>query len=834
MVRTTIDFGVDLGTTNSSIALLRGTEVDVIKNNDGHEYTPSAVWLHKNDRLYVGQRAKDRVEDDPKNAFCEFKLQMGKLTEYVFARNGRRMKPEDLSAEVLKILKADVMQRTGEAIRGAVITVPAAFDLPQCNATRKAAELAGFAFSPLLQEPVAAALAYGFQSESDNVFWLVYDLGGGTFDAAIIQVRDGVIQVVNHDGDNQLGGKLIDWEIVGQLLIPSLTANYRLSDFRRGNTKWIAAIAKLKQHAEKAKIQLSRDETAEIIIDYLCEDDLGKPVRFDYELKKKDLERLMEPLILRSINICKKVLQEKRLGVGNIERLLLVGGPTMAPCVRDLIADRNKGLGIPLEFGMDPLTVVAKGAAIFAGTQRIEGISPHPVMSGQFAVELEYKPVGADTEPLVGGRVTGVTGESLAGFTIEFVNAEVRPQWRSGRLGLAPDGTFMTNLWAEKGRQNIFQIELHDAIGTKRVLVPDRLHYTIGMTITDPPLIHSVGVALANNEMEWFIEKGAPLPTRRRVDLKTATNLQHGQAGQILRIPLMEGKNSRADRNQLIGSISIQSDVVKRDMPVGSDIEVTIEMDESRMVRAKAYVPILDDEFEEVINYNSYRSQAKDRTELQKDFDQQKKRLDEARGKAEKVNELKAKAVLHRIDTERMLHDVEVALSASDADGDAADKCEKRLLDLKSAIDEIEDALEWPALAADAENEIEIERKIINNPDFRPTTEEKTAFATLEREMRNTLAMRDVDLLRRKVQEMDRIGLIIMLRQPGWWVGQLENLIKKKAVMRDEGQADIAIAQGQRAINNNDVESLKTAVRQLWSLLPANDADRAKFSDVTR
>ena len=189
MTRETIDFGIDLGTTNSSIALLKGTEVEVIKNNEGQEYTPSCVWIDKSGRVIVGRAAKERVESDLENTSSEFKLRMGTETEYLFKRSGRRMKPEELSAEVLKSLKADVQQRVGENLEAAVITVPAAFELPQCEATNKAAKLVGFSMNPLLLEPVAAAMAYAFQTTSNKAFWLAYDFGGGTFDAAVIQVR---------------------------------------------------------------------------------------------------------------------------------------------------------------------------------------------------------------------------------------------------------------------------------------------------------------------------------------------------------------------------------------------------------------------------------------------------------------------------------------------------------------------------------------------------------------------------------------------------------------------------------------------------------------------
>jgi molecular chaperone DnaK len=222
MARATIDFGIDLGTTNSAIAVLNGTEVRVFKNNEGAEFTPSVVWIDRNNRLHIGQRAKNQAFKDPQNTASEFKLQMGKTDPILFKRSGRKMTPDELSAEVLKSLKVDGSQ-PNDPVEVAAITVPADFDLPQNAATTKAARLAGLLQSPLIQEPVAAALSYGFQSLKDNVFWMSYDIGGGTFDAAIIQVRDGQIQVVNHGGDRHLGGKLIDWEIVEQILVPALT-----------------------------------------------------------------------------------------------------------------------------------------------------------------------------------------------------------------------------------------------------------------------------------------------------------------------------------------------------------------------------------------------------------------------------------------------------------------------------------------------------------------------------------------------------------------------------------------------------------------------------------
>lgn len=825
MTRTTIDFGIDLGTTNSSIAVLQGIETDVIKNNEGFEYTPSAVWVDQKGRLIVGRRAKERLENDQENAFCEFKLQMGKDKEYTFTRSGRRMKPEDLSAEVLKALKADVAQRRGEEVQAAVITVPAAFTLPQCEATKKAAQKAGFVSSPLLQEPVAAALAYGFQDESEKAFWLVYDFGGGTFDAAVIQVRDGAPKVVNHDGDNNLGGKLIDWEIVEQLLIPAVAKEHPLTDFRRGNLKWSAAMAKLKLKAEEAKIRLSRDESAEIIIDFLCTDDRGDQVSFEYELQRRDVERLAEPFILSSVNICKKVLAKKRLGIESIDKVLLVGGPTLTPYLRERLADRKDGLGIPLEFSHDPLTVVARGAAIFAGTQRNDGIVLPPPAVGQYAIELDYKPMGADTEPLVGGKVMAAEGENLSGFSVQFVNAGARPPWRSGRVGLAPDGMFMTNLWAEKGRTNTFAIELFDATGTRRETVPATFPYTVGCIFEEIPLTHSVGVELIGNKMDWYFEKGTSLPVRKRCICKTTIT----KDGMII-IPVLEGGNPRADRNVEIGRLEINAHRARRDVPTNSEIEITIEIDQSRLVRVKAYLPILDEEYENVLKLEG---KAPDPEKLAQDAALEKKRLENARKRAQDTGDRAAQQALQRIDSEQMEHQVESSLNAAQADGDAADKAQSRLLDLKTAIDQVEDALEWPALVAQAKNEVEVERKIINDPYYEATAEERSAFARLERELDRCITENDADCLRQKMAEMDGLGFAIVLRKPAWWVARLEEFEKKRGTMSDPALAERYLEQGRRAINNNEFEGLKAAVRQLYSLLPIEDPTRGTFDKTT-
>lgn len=822
MSRSTIDFGIDLGTTNSAIAVLQGKDVQVFKNNESQEYTPSAVWIDRNYQLFVGRAARERLESDPGNAFSEFKLQMGKHTEYRFTLSGRKMKPEELSAEVLKSLKGSVMQRTQEDIKAAVITVPAAFELHQNEATRRAAELAGLTLSPLLQEPVAAALAYGFQSQSDRAFWLVYDLGGGTFDAAVMQVRDGEIKVVNHGGDNHLGGKLIDWAIVENLFLPALNQQYRLADFRRGNPAWISAIAKLKAEAEQAKIGLSDHQSLWINIPFLGLDENKQPISFEYELKRSDVERLAEPFILRSINICKKVLAEKNLTTSNVEKVLLVGGPTLTPYLRERLVDRSSGLGIPIDFSIDPLTVVARGAAIFAGTQRLaqeEKELESQRQKGFYTISFPgWTFQGTDSETTVGGIIKGATEQSFQGYTVEFVNANLRPPWRSGQVPVEMGGSFLTTLWVKRGEVNSYTIELRDPSGRlcQCVTDPGELSYTVGMVISSIPLTHSIGVALANNEVEWFLEKGRALPARSQRTLRTAFEVHQGQAGDVIRIPVVEGESRRADRNRVIGKLEVSAHQVRRTVPVGTEVGITIDIDASRLVRTKANIPLLDEEFEEVLHLGG-DDVVQDRARLQRELAEQKQRLQKLQYQAGLPEASGAADPLARIENEHIVSDAENALDAAQTDPEALDVGDKRLRDLKVALDQAEAALEWPNLVKEAESLLDWGRGQVEKYG---SLDDRRSFQHGEEEIRRAIQTHNPDLLDARIETLSGFVRRMLDKNDVLPLIRFEYLCTRKSEMRNPAQAQRLMEEGLRAVQSRNISSLRSINQQLEVLLP--------------
>ena len=814
MERGTIDFGIDLGTTNSAVAVLRGIGTEIIKNNQDADITPSVVGIDKRGATRVGGEGRDLLWTDPDNAFAEFKRQMGADYEYVFRRSGTRRRPEVLSAEVLKELRGNVRQRLGEDIDAAVITVPAAFELHQCDATRKAAELAGFVESPLLQEPVAAALAYGFQVESEKAYWLVYDFGGGTFDAAVIKAEEGTVRVVNHGGDNFLGGSDIDWALITDLIAPRLVKSFGLEDFVRGNARWRTAFALLKRSVERAKIRLSREDKV-WLDECQFQGEGGDLVEPDYELTRQDVVATAERFVRRSVDICRRVLEEKRLAPNAIEKMILVGGPTLAPYFREQLTTL---LGIPLEVGVDPLTVVARGAAVFAGTQR-RATRRSATEKGVFRIDLKHKPVGLDSAPLVGGRIVPPAGVPLSGFTIELVAED--GAWRSGKLPISGDGVFTGTLRAERGRRNTYAISLFDSTGQQQRVSPDSFTYTVGAVVDEQPLINSIGVALANNEFDRILERGRGLPAKATGTYQSVIALKKGQKGAILQVPVCEGEARKADHNRRVGVLSIVGENISRDLPEGSEIEVTLEMDASRIPKVRAYVPLLDADFEASLDLEvNARNPAVIRDELAAE----RARLHETVGKAFAVGDSVGAKRLQSLEGGELIAELD-ALAKNAELVDAAQKCEHRLLELRCAIDEVADKLEWPGLVSEAR---ELSERLVDEASRTPQPQLKKQAEIITRELAKIIDTANIDDLRVKFRQAQSLYWTLLSVQPAFWVYQFQQSEKEVALATDQVRATRLCAQGRAFLSQNNADGLKNVVLELWKLMPPDAVEEQK------
>lgn len=811
MDRATIDFGIDLGTTNSAIALLKGVVSDVVKNNLDGDITPSAVHIGKQGQVQVGSRAKSRMEiaGSTDDVYVEFKRRMGGDFDYVFKTSGVHKSPEELSAEVLKSLKGDVQQRLGEDVQSAVITIPAAFEQRQCVATKKAGELAGFRQCPLLQEPVAASLAYGFQRDvAAKAFWLIFDFGGGTFDAAIMKAEDGDIHVVNHGGDNYLGGADIDMAIVERIILPELQKSYNLPDFKRGNPRWRAEFARIKRAAEEAKILLSRSETA-FLENCQFSDVDGTLVEVDLKLTQNQVCSIAEPLIDRAVDICKRVMKEKNLGAASIERAILVGGPTLAPYFRQILTDR---LGIPIDFSVDPLTVVARGAAVFAGTQRIDKATRAKAEVGQFNVSLSYNPVGADEDPSVAGEITSPSNVSTEGFTIEFVNRTTL--WRSGKLPINSEGKFRTRLLAEPGEQNIFDIELVNGSGGRQKCVPSQLGYTLGMTVKAQIVCNDIAIALSDNRRTVLIKKGEPYPFKKTDrSFTTSVPLRKGSA-DTLRIPIVEGGREMADCNIRLGDLVLTGGSVKRDVPIGSEIEVMLRADEPGNIHVTAYIPVLDEEFDVKIEYLKTTPTTAD---LQSSLSKEVQRLGVVQQKI-CGNTDGFDSINKKIEASRKLA---VERIAAAGDPDAARQAEHAILEMRCAIDELEGFAELPALVKETQETLaEMDQML----DDLGVADQRKRGRDLRSEAENAIAQNQLTSLRKANEKVTALIHEILFAQPAFWIGFFKDLFAQKAQMNDSAEADRLFNQGYQFIQKNNMDGVRKTVVQLLQLLPKDIA----------
>ena len=346
--------GIDLGTTNSCVAVMEGGEPVVIANSEGARTTPSVVGFTKTGDRLVGQVAKRQAITNPDRTISSIKRQMG--TDHKVTLNGKEYTPQQVSAMILQKLKADAEAYLGETVTEAVITVPAYFNDSQRQATKDAGTIAGLNVRRIINEPTAAALAYGVDKEDDQKV-MVYDLGGGTFDVSIIEMGDGVTEVLATNGDTHLGGDDFDQRIIDWMADAFQTENG--IDLRKDKM----AAQRLKEAAEKAKIELSSAMSSQINLPFITADATG-PKHLDMTLTRAKFNELTADLVDRTMTPVRKALQDAGLRASDLKKVLMVGGSTRIPAVYDAV---KKELNCEPFKGINPDECVAVGAAIQGG-----------------------------------------------------------------------------------------------------------------------------------------------------------------------------------------------------------------------------------------------------------------------------------------------------------------------------------------------------------------------------------------------------------------------------------------------------------------------------------
>ncbi len=594
-----INFGIDLGTTNSAIAKFANGKVQLFQNpTDPGTYTLPSVIAFQEDRIVAGKKAREWLERDPQSVVGRFKRKMGTSEKYDIKSIGATKTPVELSAIILKELRTFLPP--GEYPEAGVITIPASFDTIQSNATKEAASQAGFRQVLLLQEPIAASLAYANTKKEAGMpdgQWLVYDLGGGTFDVAMIRVKEGEMKVMDHEGDNFLGGTDFDNLIVEKLLIPAITERYKFSDLEQemksARGKYNAKYFVLLQQAEEAKILLSSKSNAVITVDGLT-DENNAPVDFEYTITRTAFNELIAPHIDDTIHMVEQIITRNKLTAKDLQFVLMVGGSTFIPYVRQRV---EEVLGVPVNCEVDPITAVAAGAAYYAsGKANVIGESTLAANS-PVAIKVTYPKVSREKEELFLAKVTGETTNLTYRITREDGGFDTGIKTLSERISeYLP---LVANVY------NFFKLTVYDQENKVIETGTGIIGIDSGYGINGQPIPEDICLEIDDDDkpgetkLLQVFQKNNILPSRKtitRVLNKTISDTN----GERIRINVLEGPHyALPEANKSLGYLEIAADKLNKKVLKGSDIELTFNISESRDLTVTAYLQMADQEFKQ-------------------------------------------------------------------------------------------------------------------------------------------------------------------------------------------------------------------------------------------
>jgi molecular chaperone DnaK len=834
-----VRYGIDLGTTNSCVASAEGAEVRVYPNNDQMSVTPSAVRLLKSGRTITGKRAYNAVADDPDNIALEFKRIMGQKALRAFPASGGSMTAEALSAEILKALRDDVARADGEAPRASVVTVPAAFGALQCDATARACALAGLDQAPLLQEPLAAAIAYGLTPGARDQRWMVFDLGGGTLDIAVVSTRDGRLTVLEHRGNNLLGGKDIDRKIAQNRFVPALSSSFLLPNAKSDSVAYQRLMRRLAMKAEEAKIDLSSLDRVVVSLIDLGEDANGKPIELEVTLTRAELEREMELLLDGALRLAEEALAGARIVGKDLDRILLVGGPTQSPIVRSAIASR---LGSTIDFSIDPMTVVARGAALFAATierdeptpARANGEAPARDMSAQEKLLLVFEPVSAKLTTTVGGKLLGAGGR-VAEIKIDTESG----YWSSGWVPLAARA-FEMDVMLQEGKSSRFFVYARDAAGTLAEIAPGEFSIRHGLVVAAPPLPSTIGLEVTPSngkaQLDPIFKRGTQLPAQREVRYRSDKACRPGDDATSLAIKLWEGEElAEAESNVWVGLVKINAAELRRPLPENSEIELTIKIDASRLITIEAFIPYLNQHFTNKVYVA--QEQEQDFTDLSAAVPDE---LDAYRDRLTKLEETlpedEADRPRRQQEVERLRRELNELDNEAAASGGAIAEDPDRAKRVVEASRSVRTKLSHLERASGVDPELNRElgavrwsREAAQNVVERfggPL--EKKEFQMLEKQLERALEKGNEKSMPKIREALDSLRWRVLYAQDWYWREAFDALQQPGRPFVSRTEVEKLLLEGRDAIRAGNSVRLRAAVTELWKLQPKDEVEQAQ------
>ena len=824
MARNKIDYGIDLGTTNSAICRMEKGEPVVIKTDVLKDTMPSCVSVNKKGSIKVGDSAYNTMKQDKRratkswhkgasNTYVEFKRTMATDTQYPCTNLNKSFSSEELSAEVLKTLKSFV---TDETFSSVVITVPAKFTVNQKTATMEAAKMAGFKHCELLQEPIAASMAYGVSSEEKNGTWMVFDFGGGTFDAALLKVEDGIMQVFDTEGDNYLGGKNLDYAIVDNIIIPYLQENYTIDGYLQDAEKKEVLRDAMKTYAEDAKNQLSFKDHEDIISNLgdLGQDEDGEEIELDLTLTQAQVFDVMRPYFQKAVDICKNLIQRNNLNGSQITKLILVGGPTHSPLIRKMLREQ---VTPNVDTSIDPMTAVATGAALYASTLDAE-VSDDEIKVGTVKLDISYESTTVEMTEFV--PVCLADGSTLNKIFVEFVRGD--KAWASGKVEINSNGD-VVELNLLEGKANSFNISCYDDKGNVLPCFPNEITIIQGSVVGAAPLPYNIGIGIWSEEKKRSViemvkgmEKNKPLPATGIVerDLKTTNQLRPGVASDILTVPVYqtddfdEAAGKPTSHYEYVADVVITGDEVDTFIPEGSLVNITLKADSSEQMKIEVHFLATDVTIEKIFDTGKKHTLEDTNNQINKGFDEAEASIETLEESGIGVGDLRAELSSLRTDNENTTEKKEVL---------------KHLRDLLRKIEKLDAGTEWQRV----EKELREEFDRLEKAQEELGNDKSAQLANqLRTQTDNAIRTKNVQVGRQVLEQVRSLYIQLTM------LYQCMNIIRYcndsfgTIRWKDASRARQLTNRGMEQINNNPTtEGLRQIAAELLRLMPICDAD---------
>lgn len=827
-----VNFGIDLGTTNSLIAKFDKGNVEIYKNPNGFKESLPSIVGYRNDAIIVGDKARTYAERDPKSVISRFKRKMGTTETMKIASLNTSKSPVELSAEILKELKNFV--HTGEKVVAAVITIPASFDTVQSNATKEAGELAGFKNVILLQEPIAASLAYANKEKNidlRNSQWIVYDFGGGTFDVALVKIVEGELTVIDHEGDNFLGGTDFDSKLVEEVISPQIMKLGSFSDFiaqmKSESGKYNRIWTMLLHKAEEAKIELSTKKSAEIdlmsIRDF--EDDNGKEIDKTVTITRSEFESVIKDQIDSTAEMMKKILTRNSLGTSDIEFILMVGGSTLIPYVRTRVEEL---MGIKVNTSIDPTNAIAVGAAYFAGTKDFDDTSS--ILGGaqtklKFKVKANYNKNSQESGEVFKARFEG-----------EFSNIFYRITRDDGAFDSGAKkvtNRIVEDLPLRELEYNTFTFKIFDdqnnqiITGLESIQISQGKYSVSGQLLPEDLSLVKDDYSKNDTSLELLFAKNSVIPSKTKKTVSVGKTIIKNSDDEI-RIMVVEGSSeNHSSTNKPIGVLLITGKQITKDLIRGTDIDLSFEISESRDLTVSAFVNGTGQEFSQVFDPKPravpVRMLATEilalETKLQNE--QSDAEANKNHDAAEKLEKL--------VDQVQSL----IVASGKMSDDDSTDDRFKIEDQKRKIAQEMFSATASKRLdiakTEYAETKDSVAELISENGNDR----EKHLLAEIIAKEQSFMKSTNPDKISSYTSELSSLQFQILARMPKFLIGMFEHLVDKRASMNDQIQAKQLIDNGKRLVASESWEDLRIVNARLWELMPSQDQKSDEMRSYT-